>query len=267
MRSHAHRRAILIVIVPMLVSCATAPVHAPGALDLAEAEPDPLAFLGIAFPAGVPVRASVITTQPAGITSEVLACVEHENVVGFVPHRDVDFVNLYLVRQSPGSGPMQAPPRYLVAELWHYRPTAGVKIRHQWVIWQDDPPLPPSRAEYAVLIEDFTNRVIEERTAGIEPGVLGELARFYADAVEFFTEHPPENTDAAGPVAFGGPYAVAWPQSVTSCSSPQAAATKRSRSVTHAPSRRAAQRRRRSGATGKETWFQRDYNYGRRNMP
>ncbi len=121
----------------------------------------------------------------------------------------------------------------------HRPSTAGVKIRHQWVIWQDDPPLPPSRAEYAVLIEDFTNRVIEERTAGIEPGILGELARFYADAVEFFTEHPPENTDAAGPVAFGGPYAVAWPPSVTSCRSPQAAATKRSRSVTHAPSRRA----------------------------
>ncbi|OHD67565.1 MAG: hypothetical protein A2177_12375 [Spirochaetes bacterium RBG_13_68_11] len=72
------------------------------------------------------------------------------------------------------------------------------------MIWQDEPTLPPSRAAYLLLIEDFTNRVIEERTAGIEPGVLEQLARFYADAVEFFTEHSPENTDAAGPAAFGG---------------------------------------------------------------
>src|SRR5512136_2077884 len=109
MRTHAHRGAILLAIVPLLVSCATAPVRAPVVPDLREAEPDPLAFLGIAFPIGVPVRASVITTRPAGVTSEILACVEHENVVGFVPLHDVDFVNLYLVRQSAGSGPMQAP--------------------------------------------------------------------------------------------------------------------------------------------------------------
>ena len=220
MRSRAHRRVLLIVIVPMLVSCATAPIPAPFALERAEAEPDPLAFLGIAFPAGATVRASVITTQPAGVTSEVLACVEHENIVGFVPPRDVDFVNLYLVRQSSGGGTMRAPPCYLVVELWLYRPSTSVKIRHQWVIWQDEPPLPPSRADYAVLIEDFTNRVIGERTAGIGPDVLGELARFYAAAVEFFTEHPPKNPDDAAPAAFGSPYAGASPQSVTFTSSP-----------------------------------------------
>ena len=215
MKSRARRGAILLVVVPMLVSCATAPVRAPVVPDLPEAEPDPLAFLAIAFPAGVPVRASVITTQPAGVTSEVLACVEHENVVGFVPPRDVDFVNLYLVRQRSDGDSKQAPACYLVAELWQYRPAAGVKVRHQWVIWQDEPPLPPSRADYAVLIEDFDNRVLEERTAVIEPGVLGELARFYAEAVEFFTLHPPENQDEAGPVASGGPCAGVSPRPVT----------------------------------------------------
>ena len=191
MRSHAHRRAILIVIVPMLVSCATAPVHAPGALELAEAEPDPLAFLGIAFPAGVPIRASVITTQPAGITSEVLACVEHENVVGFVPSSDVDFVNLYLVRQYAGVRPVEEPPRYLAVELWRYRPSVGVKICHQWVIWQYEPDSPPSRVTYAVLIEDFQNVVLDRRPVEVGPDELARIARFYADAVEFFNRHPP----------------------------------------------------------------------------
>jgi hypothetical protein len=220
LRHHRDLRSILLPCVLALAACATQPASVPEAPQLPEAEPDPLAFLGIAFPAGAPVRALVITTRPAGVTSEVLACTEHENVVGFVPPHDVDFVNLYFVQQFPGNGPMRALPRYLVAELWHYRPSASVKIRHQWVIWQDEPPLPPSRADYTVLIEDFTNRVIEERTAGIAPGVLGELAHFYTDAVDFFIEHPPENPDDAGLVVFGGPYAGASPRSVTSRNSP-----------------------------------------------
>jgi hypothetical protein len=213
-------RSILILFVALLASCATAPIRTAKAPDLPEAEPDPLAFLGIAFPIGVAVKASVITTWPVGVTSEVLACAEHENIVGFIPDRDVDFVNLYLVRQSSGDDLLQAPPRYLSVELWHYRPSASVKIRHQWVIWQDEPPLPPSRADYAVLIEDFGNRIIGECTAGIDPGVFEQLARFYAEAVRFFNEHPPENPQAANPVAFGGPYAGASPQSGTSTSSP-----------------------------------------------
>ncbi len=208
MRSHVYLRSIQLLLVPLLVSCATAHVRAPVVPDLPEAEPDPLAFLGIVLPTGTPVRASVITSWPVGVTSEVLACVEHENVVGFVPQRDVDFVNLYFVRQSVGGEPMRAPPRFLVAELWQYRPTAGVKIRHQWVIRQDEPPLAPSGVVYAVMIEDFTNRVIEERTAGIEPGVLEQLARFYADAVEFFNEHPPEDPTERIPEALLDPRGI-----------------------------------------------------------
>jgi hypothetical protein len=174
-------------------------VRALRGIDLAEAEPDPLAFLGIAFPTGVPVMVSVILTKPAGITSEVLACVEHENVVGFVPSSDVDFVNLYLVRQYAGVRPVEEPPRYLAVELWRYRPSAGVKICHQWVIWQYEPDLPPSRVTYAVLIEDFQNVVLDRRPVEVGPDVLSRVARFYADAVEFFNRHPPRPASAPDP--------------------------------------------------------------------
>jgi hypothetical protein len=221
MRSSARRRAILLLCVLALCGCASEPVRGPAVPDIPEAEPDPLAFLGTAFPTGVAVTASTITSRAAGMSWDVLACVEHENVVGFIPEHDVDFVNLYLVRQSSVGDPTREPPRYLVVDLWRYRPAAGVKICHRWVTWQAEPPLPPSRADYAVLIEDFDNRVIGERIVGIEPDVLDELARFYADAVEFFTDHPPENPDEAAPVASGGPSTNASPQSVTSTSSPQ----------------------------------------------
>jgi hypothetical protein len=176
----------------LLAACTTAPVRTHRAADLPEAEPDPLALIRIAFPAGVPVAASVITTKPVGTTSEVLSCVEHENVVGFVPASDVDFVNLYLVRQHPGDRRFEDPPRYLVVELWRYRPAADVKVRHQWVIWQDEPPLAPSRADYSVVIEDFGNRVLSERSVGMDPAVLERIGRFFTDAIVFFSEHPPQ---------------------------------------------------------------------------
>jgi hypothetical protein len=182
---------MVLAVVLALAACATAPSRAPRTAELPEAEPDPLAFLAGAFPTGAPVRASVITIQPAGVTSEVLACVEHENVAGFVPTDDVDFANLYLVRQTQAADPA-GRSRYLSVELWRYRPTKGVKICHQWVIWQDDPAVPPNRATYAVLIEDFQNAVLDRRAWSIEPGVLDRLARFYDDAVGFFTVHPPQ---------------------------------------------------------------------------
>ena len=179
-------RSILLPCVLALAACATAPIRAPRVPDLPEAEPDPLAFLGIAFPTGVAVKASVITARGAGVSWQVLACAEHENVVGFVPPCDMDYVNLYLVQQIPGVD-LPGASRYLVTELWRYRPAAGVKIRHQWVIWQDDPRMPPSRADYTVLVEDLSNRVLEQRSAGIEPGVLERLIGFHAMAVEFFS--------------------------------------------------------------------------------
>jgi hypothetical protein len=143
--------------------------------------------------------ASVISTKPAGITSEVLACVEHKNVVGFVPSSDVDFVNLYLVRQYAGVRPVEEPPRYLAVELWRYRPSAGVKICHQWVIWQYEPDSPPSRATYTVLIEDFQNVVLDRRSVEVGPDALARAARFYANAVEFFSRHPPRPVSAPDP--------------------------------------------------------------------
>jgi hypothetical protein len=175
----------------LLAACATAPVRAPSTADLPEAEGEPLAFLSIAFPIDVPVKASVIMTKPVGITSEILACVEHENVVGFVPPSDVDFVNLYLVRQTRAVDPA-VESRYLVVESWRYRPSAGVKICHQWVIWQDDPSVGPGRATYAVLVEDFENVVLDRRALDVEPDVLARLAVLYDHAVAFFSTHPPQ---------------------------------------------------------------------------
>lgn len=162
----------------------------PRAAALREAKPEPLGFLRITFPIDVPVRASVILTKPAGITSEVLACAEHDNVVGWVPAGDVDFVNLYLVRQTRTDDPA-GECRYLVMELWRYRRSAGVKVCHQWVTWQDDPSTPPGRATYAVIVEDFENVVLDRRAVDVEPEVLARLAVRYDEAVAFFSEHPP----------------------------------------------------------------------------
>ena len=133
----------------------------------------------------------MILTKPTGITSEVLACVEHENVIGWVPTDDIDFVNLYLVRQIRTADPA-GESRYLVVESWRYRPSAGVKICHQWVIWQDDQSNPPGRATYAVLVEDFENVVLDRRALDIEPDVLAQLAVLYDDAIGFFKDHPPQ---------------------------------------------------------------------------
>jgi len=191
-------RSILLLLVLVLAACATAPGRVSKLHDLPEAEPDPFAFLGITFPAGVAVKASVITSREAGLTWQVLACAEHENVVGFVPHRDVDYVNLYLVQQASAVGPAGAR-RYLVAELWRYRPAAAVKICHRWVIWQDDMGRPPSRAEYAVLIENFGNLVLDQRIVDIDASVLERLVGFSAAAVEFFSDHPPENRGEGSP--------------------------------------------------------------------
>ena len=187
-------RSILLFFALTLAACATAPVRTPKAPDLPEADPDPIAFLLIALPSGVPVKASVITSKPAGLSWQVLGCEEHESVVGFVPPRDADYVNLYLVQQIPAADP-SAAIRYLVAELWRYRPAARVKICHQWVIRQDDPRLPPARADYTVIIEDFENRVLEQRSADVPASALERLIEFHARAVEFFREHPPEHPD------------------------------------------------------------------------
>jgi hypothetical protein len=199
MKPRAHPRSILLLLAPLLVSCATAPVRTAKAPDLPEAEPDPLAILGIAFPTGVLVKASVITSRDAGMSWRVLACAEHENVVGFVPARDADYVNVYLGQQLSAADPT-GESRYLVVELWRYRLAASVKICHRWVIWQDDPEEPPSRADYSVLIEDFQNLVLDHRHADLDASVLERLVGFHAMAVEFFKEHPPAHPDARGPV-------------------------------------------------------------------
>lgn len=163
--------------------------------DLAEAAPDPLALLNVALPTGVAVEAYEIFSRDAGMSWRVLACAEHENAVGFVPACDVDYVNLYLVEQATATEPSSVR-RYLVAELWRYRPAAGVKICHQWVIWQDEPALAPSRADYAVLIEDLQNVVLDRRAVRIGDAVLERLARFSADAFAFFEANPPGDSGA-----------------------------------------------------------------------
>lgn len=163
--------------------------------DLAEAAPDPLALLGIGIPTGVAVEAYEIVSRDAGMTWRVLSCAEHENVAGFVPARDVDYVNLYLVEQTTVVDPSTAR-RYLVAELWRYRPSAGLKICHQWVIWQDAPTAPPSRADYAVLVEDLQNVVLDRLPVKIEAAVLEQLVGFYACVISFFEAHPPNDFGA-----------------------------------------------------------------------
>jgi hypothetical protein len=118
-----------------------------------------------------------------------------------VPARDADYVNVYLGQQLSAADPT-GESRYLVVELWRYRLAASVKICHRWVIWQDDPEGPPSRADYSVLIEDFQNLVLDHRGAALEAPVLERLLGFHATAIEFFEEHPPAHPFPGGPAAW-----------------------------------------------------------------
>jgi hypothetical protein len=145
---------------------------------------NPLKFEMIALRTDVEVKATALGAAPAATARArwyVLEYQEHENLKGFIPEREAEHVNLFLVSQVEHVGADRdvVRDRYLVVDLWHYDPARGIKTCHQWTIWEDDPGERPTRAAFRFLIEDFNNVFLEERSAPVDSRAVVQLGDFY----------------------------------------------------------------------------------------
>lgn len=192
---HAKLLAILLTLLLLaapLGACQVRPPALPAEADLRGVTMDPRRFASIVPQDDIEIRMALI--QPADKPASrllwlALEYIERENTKGFVPDREMEYTNLYLVSQLEQSpdGSRHLRGRYLVAELWHYLPARGIKSCHQWTIWEDDPASPPGRASFRVLVEDFDNLVLGEVSqAPLDPLTLDRLGAFYREVKEFF---------------------------------------------------------------------------------
>jgi hypothetical protein len=184
-------RAILTAVV--LASCASpfaSPVPAP---DLPTLDVNPLKFATIVLRPDVEVKTTVLGAAiPATARTHwyVLEYQEQENRKGFVPEREAEYVNLFLVSQVERIGADHdiVRNRYLVVDLWGYSPTRGIKTCHQWTIWEDDPKERPTRATFRFLIEDFNNVFLGERNAPVDARAVAQLGDFYVKTKRLLLE-------------------------------------------------------------------------------
>ena len=157
--------------------------------DLSKLEMDPSKFLKIALRDDVQVRTAEIQAGRGVPRTRwyVVGYSEHDNRKGFVPDRESEYANLFLVSEVERSGEagVNVKGRYLVVELWHYYLTRGIKTCHQWIIWEDDPRAVPSRASFQLLAEDFNNVFLEERRAPLDPQTLKHLGDYYLEMRRF----------------------------------------------------------------------------------
>jgi hypothetical protein len=177
----------------LLASCAPSSTTQGPTLDFSTLEINPLKFEMIALRTDVEAKATVLGAAPAATARArwyVLEYQERENRKGFVPKRETEHVNLFLVSQVEQIGADRdvVRDRYLMVDLWHYYPARGIKTCHQWTIWEDDPKERPTRAAFRFLIEDFNNVFLGERNAPVDARAVAQLGDFYVKTKRLLLE-------------------------------------------------------------------------------
>ena len=181
--------AVALAAACLLVSClpsSAGVIHTP---DLSKLEMDPSKFLKITPREEVQVRTAEIQARRGAPRTRwyVVEYREHDNRKGFVPDREAEYANLFLVSEveNAGQARVNVKARYLIVELWRYYLTQGVKTCHQWTIWEDDPQAALSRASFRLLVEDFNNVFLGERRAPLDLRTLKHLGDYYLEVRRF----------------------------------------------------------------------------------
>ncbi len=202
-RAHSLSRAGCLAILCLLVSCASY-ASMPDMADVSKLEMDPQKFMGITPREDIEIGTAVIRGAAAAMSRTrwvVLQYVEQENKKGFIPERESQYANLFLVREVEGgdgdAGDIR--DRYLVVDLWHYYPRDGIKTCHEWKIWEDDVNSRPTRASFRLLVEDFNNVFLGERHASLETQTIERLGDFYLKVKGFFARRVKDRRVAMRP--------------------------------------------------------------------
>lgn len=177
----------------LLASCLAPSANVALAPDLADLKMDPLKFRTIVLRERVEVKTSALgaaTTAMARTRWYVLEYQERENRKGFVPDREAEYANLFLVSrvERVAADREVVRNRHLVVDVWHYYPSRGIKTCHQWTVWEDDPQAHPTRASFQFLIEDFDNVFLGERSTPLDAHAITQLGEFYVTAKRLLLE-------------------------------------------------------------------------------
>jgi len=166
-----------------LASCLPSSAGVRRAPDLSTLEMDPAKFMRIALRNDVQVGMAEIQAGKGaapGTRWYLVGYREHTNRKGFVPDRETEYANLFLVSEVQRLGERGiVKSRYLVVESWRYYPTQRIKTCHQWTIWEDDPETAPTRASFQLLVEDLNNVFLGDRRAPLDSPTLKHLGDFY----------------------------------------------------------------------------------------
>jgi hypothetical protein len=178
--------ATALVAACLLASCHQSPTKVVREPDISQLELDPSKFTRLTLRDDAEVKTEEIQAGRGAAPRTrwyVVAYREHENRKGFVPDRDSDFTNLFLVSEVEWTGERggHLKGRYLVVESWHYDLAQGIKTCHQWIIWESDLQTEPARASFQLLVEDFNNVLLGERRAPLDPQTLKRLQEFYLE--------------------------------------------------------------------------------------
>ena len=172
--------------------------------DLSQLEMDPSKFTRLALRDDVEVKTEELQAGRGAAPRTrwyVVGYREHENRKGFVPDRESEYTNLFLVSEVEWTGEHAGTleGRYLVVESWHYYLDRGIKTCHQWVIWESDPQTASSRASFHLLVEDFNNVLLGERRAPLDAQTVKRLEGFYLEVKPLLVERakhsPADSTD------------------------------------------------------------------------
>ena len=185
--------AVALVAACFLASCHHPPAKVTRAPDLSQLEMDPSKFTRLALRGDVEIKMEEVQAGRRAAPRTrwyVVGYREHENRKGFVPDRESEYTNLFLVSEVEWTGDHSGTVkgRYLVVESWHYYLAQGIKTCHQWVIRESNPQTAPSRASFHLLVEDFNNVFLGERHAPLDAHTLKRLEDFYLEVKPFLVE-------------------------------------------------------------------------------
>lgn len=185
--------AVALAAACFLASCHQPSAKATPAPDLSQLEMDPSKFTRLALRDDVEVKTEELQAGRGAAPRTrwyVVGYREHENRKGFVPDRESEYTNLFLVSEVEWTGDHSGTlkGRYLVVESWHYYLARRIKTCHQWVFWESDPQTAPSRASFHLLVEDFNNVFLGERHAPLDAETLKRLEDFYLEVKPLLVE-------------------------------------------------------------------------------